>query len=726
MFILLTYGLCGVFTVLTTGGEYFKSFYKTEEFRGEYDYFLDTLTLFELNDRTKADAKKAITVTKEEIEEHRTRYGDLASQIASIENQYKYQIEEAIAADNEKAVEVYKAERDAKIADITENFKNDDHVREKIVKEKEEQVDAYFENREQYRSSFLQYQESFIYYLKDTQSGKVFTNLEVDKQQPIEEMVSEKEMAFVQYYPSRETGYFTGQYMNVEYNEIMSELTKERMLEGVIAVPKAQPASSPIKRWAEEFQERQLRFNLFAGSSVLAIILGWFLRKWARFSEDWDAKWERFYRYIPIDVKVVLLGGTGIITILCFFLLNDSLLYFGFHDMVDSIVALLMASFFMLALFLQGRSIWKLLPVSLQDTQQMENFKQEWKRSWLYRIYRMLKDAFLNRSIGTQMILLLMVVFFLGAFTVLVVVEPIFLLVYGFLFIAGVFALIILLRYTGYFNKIVQNTDELAAGRMGPDLPVKGKSVLAKLAGNINILKHGVKQSKNEQAKSERLKTELITNVSHDLRTPLTSIITYSELLKTPDLGEADRKAYIEIIDRKSKRLKVLIDDLFEASKMASGNVELVKERIDLVQLLQQALAEHNEAIEEAGLQLRIATPEKAVYALVDGQKLWRVFDNLIGNILKYSLEHTRVYITLKLVENQAVLTFKNVTKYELNENIDELYERFKRGDESRNTEGSGLGLAIAKSIIDLHQGQMDISVDGDLFKVTIALENVQ
>jgi signal transduction histidine kinase len=299
-------------------------------------------------------------------------------------------------------------------------------------------------------------------------------------------------------------------------------------------------------------------------------------------------------------------------------------------------------------------------------------------------------------------------------------------LVFGVLVIIGIFSLMALLKSTGYLNKIIENTDELATGKMGADLPVKGRSVLAKLAGNINILKHGVKKSKTEQAKSERLKTELITNVSHDLRTPLTSIITYSELLKTQDLSEADRTAYIEIIDRKSQRLKVLIDDLFEASKMASGSVELVKEKVDLVQLLQQALAEHNGTLENAGLQLRIATPEKPVYAMVDGQKLWRVFDNLIGNILKYSLENTRVYITLKQYDGEASFTFKNVTRYELSENVEELYERFKRGDESRNTEGSGLGLAIAKSIVDLHEGEMDIGVDGDLFKVTITLKSLQ
>lgn len=241
-------------------------------------------------------------------------------------------------------------------------------------------------------------------------------------------------------------------------------------------------------------------------------------------------------------------------------------------------------------------------------------------------------------------------------------------------------------------------------------------------ADSINQLAQGVNNSQREQAKSERLKTELITNVSHDLRTPLTSIITYTELLKTPDLSKEDQDAYIQVIDRKSQRLKVLIDDLFEVSKMSSGNIELTKEKVDLVQLLKQALAEHDQTINESTLQFRVTNPGTHVYTLVDGQKIWRVFDNLIGNILKYALENTRVYITIKTLQNKAVITFKNVTKYELGENTDELFERFKRGDTSRHTDGSGLGLAIAKSIVDLHGGTLDIEVDGDLFKVTISL----
>ena len=282
--------------------------------------------------------------------------------------------------------------------------------------------------------------------------------------------------------------------------------------------------------------------------------------------------------------------------------------------------------------------------------------------------------------------------------------------------------LYIIFKYTGHFNTIVKTINKLANGEIVDEINIPGKTIFAQVADDLNAIKDGVKVSQREQVKSERLKTELITNVSHDLRTPLTSIITYTDLLKSEDLTDEDRHSYVEIIDRKSKRLKVLIDDLFEASKMATGNIDLHKSQVEIVQLLQQALAEHDEKIEQSSLQFRVTHDEQPIEATVDGQKMWRVFDNLINNILKYSLPNSRVYISVKDLPDTVEVTFKNVSQFELGDSVDELFERFKRGDKSRHTEGSGLGLAIAKSIIDLHEGEMDIAVDGDLFKVTITL----
>jgi signal transduction histidine kinase len=304
----------------------------------------------------------------------------------------------------------------------------------------------------------------------------------------------------------------------------------------------------------------------------------------------------------------------------------------------------------------------------------------------------------------------------------LMFVEEVFMILTLLFFIMAVPFIIMIIKQAGNFNRILLFTKKLEEGVYEEDLKIKGKSVLAKHAETLNHLKANLKTSQSEQVKSERLKAELITNVSHDLRTPLTSIITYTELLKKQDLNEEDRASFVQIIDRKSKRLKVLIDDLFEVSKMTSGTIELVKSKVDICQLLDQALAEYNEAIEQSTLEFRVVKPEDPIFLTVDGQKIWRVFDNLIGNILKYSLDNSRVYITAELIEGRAILTFKNISKYELGGNTDEMLERFKRGDTSRHTDGSGLGLAIAKSIIDLHDGSLEIEADGDLFKVKVTI----
>ena len=322
--------------------------------------------------------------------------------------------------------------------------------------------------------------------------------------------------------------------------------------------------------------------------------------------------------------------------------------------------------------------------------------------------------------------MLLSVIFLAGLGLGGVVLAPVLIIIYGPLFVFVVLpTLYLLFKRVADYNKLAIATEQMSKGQLINDVHIRGKSVLAEHAKHLNKLREGVRVSQSEQAKSERLKTELITNVSHDLRTPLTSIITYTDLLKNPDLPLEERLSYVGILDRKSQRLKTLIEDLFEVSKMASGNMELLKQRVDLTQLMQQALAEHEEDIQTAGLYFRIAKPGRSIFALVDGQKWWRVLDNLIVNAIKYTLPGTRVYVTLKEMDGCAHFTIKNVTKYELGENVDELFERFKRADTSRHTDGSGLGLAISQSIVDLHDGSMKIEVDGDLFKVTVSIQTM-
>ncbi len=234
------------------------------------------------------------------------------------------------------------------------------------------------------------------------------------------------------------------------------------------------------------------------------------------------------------------------------------------------------------------------------------------------------------------------------------------------------------------------------------------------------VLQDGLKNAVEKEIKSERMKTELITNVSHDLKTPLTAITTYVELLKKDNLTEEERRSYIEILERKSFRLKVLIEDLFEVSKAASNSISLKLVDVDVVNLLKQVSVEHENRFAAADLKLRFDVPKEKVTAPLDSAKTYRIFENLFANVGKYAMEGSRVYVTVK-AGRQVEISIKNISAEELCVKPEELTERFVRGDLSRNTEGSGLGLAIAKSFTEAQNGTFRLDVDGDLFKVTIS-----
>ena len=239
----------------------------------------------------------------------------------------------------------------------------------------------------------------------------------------------------------------------------------------------------------------------------------------------------------------------------------------------------------------------------------------------------------------------------------------------------------------------------------------------------ILLKKYGQKLQGQYQSisnKSQQMKYELITNVSHDLKTPLTAIITYVDLLKNPDLTEEERKSYVETLDVKSQRLKVLIEDLFEVSKANSGNVQMNFMDVDVVKLMKEVRVEMSDKIEQSNLDFRFDLPEEKVVLSLDGQRTYRIFENLLNNSIKYAMPFTRVYVDIVNGDSEVVITFKNMSAQELNFDAEHLTERFVRGDSARNSEGSGLGLAIAKSFTELQNGQFDISIDGDLFKVTI------
>ena len=242
---------------------------------------------------------------------------------------------------------------------------------------------------------------------------------------------------------------------------------------------------------------------------------------------------------------------------------------------------------------------------------------------------------------------------------------------------------------------------------------------------NLNRINEGVSRAVNEKMKSERFKTELITNVSHDIKTPLTSIINYVDLLEKEDIDNEKAKEYLEVLERQSARLKKLIEDLIEASKASSGALSVNLEKLEAGVFLVQTVGEFEEKTEKSGLDLIIKKPEEAVYIMADGRHFWRVIDNLMNNICKYAQPQTRVYINLEQTAEKVRITFMNTSKYQLNISSEELMERFVRGDSSRNTEGNGLGLSIAGSLMELMKGKMTLHVDGDLFKVVLEFDRI-
>lgn len=281
----------------------------------------------------------------------------------------------------------------------------------------------------------------------------------------------------------------------------------------------------------------------------------------------------------------------------------------------------------------------------------------------------------------------------------------------------------ILLNKVDYIEYIERNIKDIEKGDLEHELDVIGNDELASIAQSVNNISDGLNKALESQLKGERTKTELITNVSHDLKTPLTSIISYIDILKNNELDEQTTKTYIDILDKKAAKLKTLVEDIFEASKISSGDIELHFEKTDIKELLIQSIVELDDKIEASNLDFIIDTPDFPVFSNIDGKRMFRVFDNLITNITKYSLPNTRVYIDVYTNYGYVFISMKNISNHKLNISPNELLERFVRGDVSRNTNGSGLGLSIARNLVEMQDGSLDLDIDGDLFKVTLKFE---
>lgn len=486
--------------------------------------------------------------------------------------------------------------------------------------------------------------------------------------------------------------------------------------------------------WVRILYENRYHFIWFAAAGViLCLVCFVFLMCSAGHRNGQEGIMPGVLTTIPLDVLTVLFLGGAAVT--CFFTLS-----IGAEN--DMILVLLMT--------LEGTVLAVWFTFFFMDFAVRAKRGNCWRYSLIYMIWRGLRRAvcFLGRQLaalirGVPLVLTTLIVYF-GLCIVEMIVVMQYTISDGVMLWAMEKALLLpfILYIALTCKKLLTASSALAEGkgdyqvdtsRMWGDFKAHGE--------NLNSLGQGISRAVAERMKSERLKTELISNVSHDLKTPLTSIINYADLIyeetqgawkaqeQSEEAGQIleaagpDREKieeYAEVLLRQSRRLKKLLEDLVDASKATTGNLEVNLVPCEVGVLLSQAVGEYQQRMAEKALELVVRQPEEPVNIMADGRHLWRVFDNLLNNICKYAQENSRVYLSVEKKQEQILVVFRNMSKYPLDISAEELEERFVRGDKSRHMEGNGLGLSIAKSLVELQNGRMEIVIDGDLFKAIL------
>ncbi len=478
--------------------------------------------------------------------------------------------------------------------------------------------------------------------------------------------------------------------------------------------------SSNLQTFNSFYSLRYVIVILSAVSAVLTLMLSVWLISSVGYQKGTEGITLRGFGLIPLDI----LAAGVVFAIYSFLKMIGGAPYStsGFREISQFVSSLSIASVLLFSFLLsfaarcragkwwQNTIVYRILKLIARFNKFLavvfSHFSLLWKTILLYGSY-----------IAVNGILVIIFMISRGSFKAIPVL-------FGLLFNFAVLAVI--LAFILHMNSLKKAGEKLADGDYGFQIDTNNMWWDLKSHGeNLNHIGQGMSKAVDARMKSERFKTELITNVSHDFKTPLTSIVNYVDLLKKEDIQDAKILEYIEVLDRQTSRLKKLTEDLVEASKASTGNVAVALERTDLAELLQQSVGEYAERFAANQIEA-VVRSEEPVLVMADGRLLWRVLDNLLGNICKYSLPGTRVYADVRKTAGKVTITMKNTSRYPLNITSDELMERFVRGDISRSTEGSGLGLSIAKSLTELQKGQFELSIDGDLFKAMISFDVVE
>lgn len=702
---IVTAGFCAVYYENITKDTYFKSnnfMYEVEDLNrniiGYHIYYKDY-------------AKKTLDekVTQEEIDTQKKMDEDnLKQRTEQINSNYNWQIDDAERSGDKDRLKRLTDEKNKELDASKKEFtRTVEEIKKVLAVPKDDEFNRY--------KSGLSSQTGILYYLTNRKTGEIYTSMPDSSN--IDDYINSSTL-WSQKFPTTYQG--PGNYAINQLNRTM----EENRLEGYFFVPAKIDGYSHIYTDYKNYQ--YIRENVInggiAGAKIFSLSLLLFIIAAIFKDNPLSSKGcKSLYIRIPMELRLALFISVTVLYLYFLFeaggsILNESkIVYMAFTSAF---------SLYLLFALPHIRGFFKLLTDKDYFISQVKATLIYRMLSLFRRVWNSIRESFVFSSPIAYVSILIFSSIVFGIIFLILASGDID-RVGGFIiliFMAGylVFLYKFVLKQIGYFNKIVKGSDAIVSGNLTYIIPENGKSILSKLAHNVNNIKSGLQEALQSEMKSERLKSELITNVSHDLKTPLTSIVNYVDLLKRDDLSKEEMQNYVEILNRKTQRLRMLIEDLFEASKMSSGSVELNMEELDISALLRQSLAEFEEKIKASSLTFRINIPDKKLLLKLDGKKTWRVFENLLGNIIKYSQPSTRVYIDLVEQNNKISVIMKNISGYEMDFSVDEIFERFKRGDKSRHTEGSGLGLAIAKSIVELEGGKLDIEIDGDLFKVII------
>lgn len=461
--------------------------------------------------------------------------------------------------------------------------------------------------------------------------------------------------------------------------------------------------------------ERALR-NIAICIPFMIILLGYFTVVAGKQSEDESIKLIGFDR-IPFEIQGIALGILAVLSVVIVDGLLSNSYYTGKPSEYVSFYGICCAGIFVVDV-LSGMTVY------LSVVRHLKNHTF-WNNTVAGKVYRRLRGS-IGSLFGEKMLLLglgIGLIAYVGvSFFVCVMFSFHPTLLFIYMSISGGMGAVLLGVLAVELKHIIKGTKRIEQGEL--DYQIKGYTgipVFKELIGSINNIGEGLANSVDEALKSEMMKTELITNVSHDLKTPLTSIISYIDLLKDEPIENEQAKEYIEVLSERGERLKVLIQDLVDASKAATGNVTVELETVELTQFVQQAIGEYNDRLGNANLNV-VLNEASEVLIRADGRHMWRIMENLLSNTVKYAMPYTRVYVEVSKEQNMGIMTIKNISQEQLSIDSGSLTERFVRGDASRSTEGSGLGLSIAESLTKLQGGALKVSVDGDLFKVQISI----